>query len=148
MALEVPPPGVGLITVRAAVPAVVRLAAGMMAVSDVAETKVVASAVPFHSTSDVATKPEPVTVRVVAAAPAWTEVGESDEMLGTGLLPEPPPELPPPPPQPMTAPIRATEAKERNLEAERRIFMQRLLKFEANQPPASQQQIRSALSSS
>jgi len=47
-ALEEPPPGVGFTTVMLAVPAAAKFVAGTAAVSEVAETKVVASAMPFH----------------------------------------------------------------------------------------------------
>ena len=130
-ALEEPPPGVGFTTVMLAVPAAARLAVETTAVSEEAETKVVGSIVPFHSTWDVETNPEPVTVRLVAAEPTGTEVGARDETLGIGLLLEPPVELPLPPPQPMTAPIRTTEAYEMNLTAEGRIFTNKLLKRRA-----------------
>src|SRR4029077_7723005 len=69
-ALEVPPPGVGEKTVTEAVPAVAMSAAVMAAVSCVPLTKVVARALPFHCTTEAATKFVPVTVRVKALPPA------------------------------------------------------------------------------
>jgi hypothetical protein len=49
-------------------------------------TKVVVSAVPFHLTTEPATKPLPLTVRVKAAPPTEALVGRSEAIAGTGLL--------------------------------------------------------------
>ena len=43
-------------------------------------------AAPFHSTTDEATKPLPLTVRGNAAPPAVALLGASEEIAGTGLL--------------------------------------------------------------
>jgi hypothetical protein len=56
---------------------------------------------PFHSTVEVDTKPLPLTVSVNGELPAVTLPGETEVMLGTGLLePTGVPPPPPPPPQP------------------------------------------------
>jgi hypothetical protein len=57
--LEVPPPGVGLLTVTAAVPAEAISEVRIDAVSCVAETKVVVRFDPFQRTLEVETKPLP-----------------------------------------------------------------------------------------
>jgi hypothetical protein len=91
-ALEVPPPGVGFITVTDAVPAVAMSAAVMAACKLVLETKVVVRALPFHCTTEEATKLVPVTLNENAAPPADTELGFNAPVAsdGTGLLVEPP----------------------------------------------------------
>jgi hypothetical protein len=83
---DVPPPGVGLVTVTVAVPAVAISAAVIAAVSWVALTKVVVLAAPLNFTTDVDTKPVPFTVRVKAAPPAVAPVGERELAVGAGLL--------------------------------------------------------------
>src|SRR5512134_2654879 len=83
---EVPPPGVGLNTVTCAVPAVAMSAAAIDAVTRVAETNVVVRLVPFHRTTEPATKFVPFTVNVNAAPPAVAEVGERVVNVGTGLV--------------------------------------------------------------
>ena len=85
-ALDVPPPGVGLVTVIEAVPAVAISAALMMAVSWVEEAKVVDRAEPLKLTVEEATKLVPLTVKVNDVPPAVTGVGEIDVVVGTGLL--------------------------------------------------------------
>ena len=83
---EVPPPGPGVTTVKLlGVPAVVRLAAVITAVSCVALTKVVASGTPFRLTTDPATKPVPVMVTVVAGLPAGAEFGPTLARVGAGF---------------------------------------------------------------
>jgi len=97
--LEVPPPGAGLTTVIPAEPEVAMADAGTSAVTRVALTYVVASAVPFQCTADEAKKLLPLTVRVNAGPPAVALLGESAEIVGIGLallivntaLPEVPP---------------------------------------------------------
>ncbi|HTY77659.1 MAG TPA: hypothetical protein VMI34_07570 [Candidatus Bathyarchaeia archaeon] len=85
MALDVPPPGAGVVTVTAGEPALARSPAGMLAVSCVALTKVVGRLEPFHCTVEAGTKPEPVTVSV-KAAPFWRALlGESDDSAGDGF---------------------------------------------------------------
>jgi hypothetical protein len=71
--------------VIAIVPAVARDAAGTTAVSDVALTYVVCSAVPFACTVAPETKAEPVAVIVVSPEPAVTDVGEIVVSTGVGL---------------------------------------------------------------
>ena len=83
---DVPPPGAGLVTVTVAVPAVAMSAAVIAAVSCVALANVVVLAAPLNFTSDVDTKPVPLTVRVKAAPPAVALVGEREVSVGTGLL--------------------------------------------------------------
>jgi len=73
--------------------------AGTVAVSWVALTYVVASAVPPTCTTLLETNPVPLIVRVSAFEPAVTLVGLIDMMAGVPLLPEPP--VPPPPPEPL-----------------------------------------------
>jgi hypothetical protein len=85
-AADVPPPGVGLLTVMLADPALAMSLAGTGAVSWLALTKVVVSAVPFHFTTELATKLAPLTVSVKAAPPTVAPVGATDAMLGAGLL--------------------------------------------------------------
>ena len=62
-----------------------RAAAGIVAVSEVAETNVVVRAVPLKFTTEPLTKPVPVTVRGVAVLPATAVAGERLVMTGTGL---------------------------------------------------------------
>ena len=84
-ALEVPPPGLGEKTRTAAVPAIARSAAVIAARRRVALTNVVARALPFHCTTELATKLVPFTTRVKAAPPAFALVGDSEVTVGTGL---------------------------------------------------------------
>ena len=49
---------------------------GTAAVNCLAETKVVVSAVPFHSTTEVETKPVPLSVRVTLVDPGCTLTGD------------------------------------------------------------------------
>jgi hypothetical protein len=83
---DVPPPGAGFVTVTVAVPAVAISAAVITAVSFVALTKVVVLAAPLNFTTDVDTKPVPLTVRVKAAPPAVALAGEREVSVGAGLL--------------------------------------------------------------
>jgi hypothetical protein len=82
---EVPPPGAGLETVTAAVPAAATSAAPIAACSWVLETNVVARALPFHRTLDEEIKFVPTIVRVKAALPETAEAGVKDVMVGAGL---------------------------------------------------------------
>ena len=84
IAFDVPPHGVT--TVIDAVPAVAMRAAGTVAVTCVAETKVVASAVPLHLTVEPDTKLVPLTVSVNCGPPAAVQVGLSELMVGTALI--------------------------------------------------------------
>jgi len=86
VAAEVPPPGVGLVTVIFAVEAVATSAAVMLAVTCVELAKVVVLALPLKFTLDPFTKFVPFTVRVNAAAPAVTLEGERLATVGDGLL--------------------------------------------------------------
>lgn len=83
--LEVPPPGVGFMTVIAAVPEVAISTAVMAAVNCVALTKVVVRALPFHCTTLVLMKLVPLMVKVNAAPPTGVVVGASEVIVGTGL---------------------------------------------------------------
>src|SRR5436190_190144 len=85
-AFDVPPPGVGFTTLTDAVPAVAMRAPGTVAVSCVAETNAVVSAVPFQRTDELATKLLPFTVIMNCAAPARHELGLIEVVAGTGLL--------------------------------------------------------------
>jgi hypothetical protein len=87
-ALDVPPPGEGLITVTLAVPVVAMSAAVMAAVTCVLLTNVVVRLDPFHCTLEVLRKLEPFTVSVKAAPPVIAEAGLKLEMDGMGLFTE------------------------------------------------------------
>jgi hypothetical protein len=67
-------------------PAEPRLDAGICAVKDVPDTKVVPSATPFHSNTEVGMKPLPDAVIVIAAFPATAEFGVSPLRAGLGLF--------------------------------------------------------------
>jgi hypothetical protein len=82
-ALDVPPPGAGLLTVTLALPALVMSEAGTAAVSCESLTYVVVNAAPFQFTADAATKPLPFTVRVKAEPPVSAAAGDSDARVGT-----------------------------------------------------------------
>lgn len=75
-----------MVTVTLAVPAAAMSTAVIAAVSWVALTKVVALAAPLNFTTEVGTKPVPLTVSVNAAPPAVTLVGETEANVGAGLL--------------------------------------------------------------
>jgi hypothetical protein len=83
-AFDVPPHGVT--TVIDAVPAVAMRAAGTVAVSCVAETNVVVSAVPFQFTVEPETKLVPLTVNVNCGPPAVAQVGLSELTVGAALI--------------------------------------------------------------
>ena len=84
-ALDVPPPGAGLKTVTLADPAVAMSAAGMLAVSRVSLTYVVARALPFQRTTEPPTKFVPLTVRVNAGPPTLALDGLRLVIVGTGI---------------------------------------------------------------
>jgi hypothetical protein len=86
IAADVPPPGSGLKTVMGTVPEFAMSAAGTVAVNEVALLNVVASAAPFQSATELATKLVPVRVSANVAVPPIAEVCESDASVGTGLL--------------------------------------------------------------
>jgi hypothetical protein len=81
----VDPPGPGLLTVREPTLAFCRSAAIKTTCNVVALTKVVVRADPFHNTTELASKPVPMSA-MVAAAPAATSLGEIDVTTGTGLV--------------------------------------------------------------
>lgn len=83
---EVPPPGAGLVTVMFADPLAAISPAGTWAVTLVALTKVVASAVPFQFTTELSTKFVPFTVNVNGAVPARALTGASEVIVGTGFV--------------------------------------------------------------
>jgi hypothetical protein len=83
--LEAPPPGEGLVTETWSVAACTRLAAGIVAVNCVEETKLVESAVPFRVMLDEDRKLVPVTATRVFGAPAATTDGDTEVTLGTGF---------------------------------------------------------------
>src|ERR1700678_768578 len=83
---EVPPPGAGVTTAMLALPIVVMSAAVIAAVIWVALTKVVVRLLPFHCTTDFASKPLPLTVNVKAVPPTVAVVGEMLVTVGGALL--------------------------------------------------------------
>src|SRR5580698_6816985 len=85
-AFDLPPPGVGLLTVTWAVPALATSDFNIFACNFPELLKVVTREDPFHNTCDVVTNPEPYTSIVNAALPALMLDGFSDVRLGTGLL--------------------------------------------------------------
>ena len=87
IALEVPPPGAGLVTVTAGTPVELMLAERMAAVNCVELTKVVAVADPPKLTTEAATKFVPLIVSVKAALPATVLFGEIVVIVGVGLDP-------------------------------------------------------------
>lgn len=102
---EDPPRGVGLVAVSLATTPFAKSVAGIAAWRLPAETKVVASAVPFHSIAEEETKPEPAMVTGVAMAPAVADEGVTEAIEGVGLLAPDGGGVaitePPPPPQPV-----------------------------------------------
>jgi hypothetical protein len=87
IALEVLPPGPGLVTVTAGVPVEAMLAAGMAAVNCVELTKVVAGSNPPKLTIEAVTKFVPLIVSVKAAPPATALFGEILVIVGVGSDP-------------------------------------------------------------
>ena len=73
-------------TVTEALPGVLMRLAATVAVNWVALTKVVLSAVPFHCTTAVETKPVPFTVKAKAAPPALAVLGLSEVIAGPALM--------------------------------------------------------------
>src|SRR5512136_314442 len=82
--LDVPPPGAGLKTVTLADPAVAMSAAGMLAVSRVSLTYVVARSLPFQRTPEPLTTSVPLTVRVNAGPPTAALDGLRPVIVGAG----------------------------------------------------------------
>jgi hypothetical protein len=87
-AVDVPPPGVGLVTVTGGVPAVAISLAKITAVNDVALTNVVALGLLLKFTVEEETNPVPVTVSVNCAPPALAADGDSKVTDGAGLVAE------------------------------------------------------------
>jgi hypothetical protein len=86
MALDVPPPGVGLKTVTPAVPIAAISSGEIEVVSWLLLIKLVVLLELFHRTIEVLTKFEPFTVNVKAEPPGGIEAGERLVMDGEGLL--------------------------------------------------------------
>lgn len=82
--LDGPPPGAGLVTLTAIVPADATLEAGMAAVSCVELTNVVVGAAPPKVAIEPATKFVPLIVSVKAAPPATALFGEIVVIAGAG----------------------------------------------------------------
>jgi hypothetical protein len=82
---DAPPPGVALKSVTESVPAVARSASGTVAVTSVELTNAVASATPFHCTTERLSRLVPITVSVNAALPVVAVFCESEVSVGTGL---------------------------------------------------------------
>ena len=85
-AFDVPPAGVGFVTVTGGVPTAATSPARIAAVNCVALTNVVTFALPLKFTTDVFRKFVPLTVRVKAPDPAAAVDGWSVVTVGTGLL--------------------------------------------------------------
>ena len=83
---EVPPPGVGLVTITGNDPIVATSDGRIAAVSCVALIKVVALEAPLNFTTDAPTKFDPLTVNVNAPDPADTVAGCRVVIAGTGLF--------------------------------------------------------------
>jgi hypothetical protein len=84
-ALEFPPPGAGVVTSTARLPAFANCAAGTTAVNTVGFTYSVASTVLPNCTTDWAQKPVPVTVSDVFPLPALSVAGEMVLTTGAGF---------------------------------------------------------------
>lgn len=80
-----PPPGVGVKTVTAIVPADATSDAVIAARSVVLFTKVVVRLEPFQRTVEVLTKLDPLTVKAKALEPAVAELGEIERTMGEGF---------------------------------------------------------------
>jgi hypothetical protein len=85
IAPEVPPPGAGVVTATARLPALAICPAATTAVSTVGFQYTVASPVPPNSTTDCGANPVPVTVSVVFPLPAFTVAGEIALTTGPGF---------------------------------------------------------------
>jgi hypothetical protein len=93
---EAPPLGAGLVTVTAAILAVVMAAAGIAAVNCAALTNVVARATPAKFTTEPVKKFLPFTVRVKAAPPVSALFGEIVVIVGPVMVNVKELEAPPP----------------------------------------------------
>lgn len=85
LALEVPPPGLGLLTLNCSVCAVAKSAAVSAADNCVELTYVVARVLPFTESEIPGTKFVPVTWMLAAVDPSNTAAGDTPVMLGSGL---------------------------------------------------------------
>lgn len=85
LVVDMPPPGVGFVTVTVEVPAVARSAVATVMLSVVEFTNAVMRAPPFQFAVAPETKYCPVTVTVVVASPINASFGESDVTTGTRL---------------------------------------------------------------
>ena len=83
--LEIPPPGVGFVTVMPAVLAVAISPDKIVALNCVKATNVVVRGAPFHCTCELSTKLLPLAVSVNAALPAIALEGLKLLMTGTGF---------------------------------------------------------------
>lgn len=79
-----PPPGVGLNTVSGIVPGLTRFADGIVAVTMLELTKLVARSAPFHRTIVAGENPPPFNVTVVGGLPAGTVDGVTDAIVAMG----------------------------------------------------------------
>ena len=84
-ALEAPPPGAGVWTVTAVIPAVAMSDAGTWADRDVALRNCVVSALLPQYTVEVVTNPVPFTVRMKEPVPEFVKAGERLPMEGVGI---------------------------------------------------------------
>lgn len=85
-ALELPPPGEGLMTTRGKLPAVARSDALSEMLSWPLFTNVTAWITPLNVTDEDEMNPVPFIVSVSRTDPAWTDVGERLVIDGFGLL--------------------------------------------------------------
>jgi len=88
---DAPPPGVGFVTTTAGVPTLATSVARIAALSCVELTNVVVLFAPPKLTVAPLTNPVPFTVSVSAPEPATTPVGDSEDIVGVGLLTAPAP---------------------------------------------------------
>jgi len=84
--VDVPPPGVGFVTVTAKSPLVTMLEAGMCALNWVVLRKFVTTGVPAKLTTEVGMKSLPETLKVTSGPPAGALAGSRLVAIGTGLL--------------------------------------------------------------
>jgi hypothetical protein len=82
---DVPPPGAGVLTATGKVPPLASRLAGMVAVSWVELTNVVAKAVPLKTSVVCWAKPEPLAVSAVLPLPTMPELGLRDASTGEGF---------------------------------------------------------------
>jgi hypothetical protein len=85
-AADVPPPGVGFVTVTPGVPAVATSVAKTGIVNCVALIKVVVRAVPLKFTTEVEMKFVPITTSVNPDEPAAIVLGDNDVIVGAGFV--------------------------------------------------------------